>query len=94
MKRSNFHRSYNLQNTYERFRIYKIDKSFKNPRYFLKEEDGSYITGSFTRNELTRVNLEKFKASVIAEKNIKGKKYVLLDFKGYSPKYQEWKIVS
>ena len=90
LKKSPFHRSYNVQNTYEKFQIYKINTNQSLPRYFLREEDGSVITGSFTRNELTKVNLELYKASIIDRKSVKGKDFVLLDYKGYAPKYRRW----
>lgn len=92
LKKSKFHRIYNIQNTYERFKIYKINTKFKNPRYFLQEEDNTVLEGSFSRSELTKVNLNTFKASTIKQKYVKGKKYVLLDFKGYAPKYRSWTL--
>ena len=92
LKKSKFNRSYNVQNTYERFKIYKINTNFRNPRYFLKEEDDSVIEGAFSRSELTKINLDKFKASVVKTKIVHGKKYDLLDFKGYAPKYQTWTL--
>ena len=90
--KTKFNRSYNIQNTYERFKIYKIKTNLKNPRYFIQEEDGSIIQGAFSRSELTKINLKEFKASVIKSKIKKGKKYDLIDFKGYKPKYQTWQL--
>ena len=90
LKKTSFHRSYNIQNTYEKFRVYKIKVNNYLPRYFIKEEDGSLIEGSFTRNELTKVNLELYKVSVVGKKKVKGKEMVLLDYKGYAPKYRQW----
>ena len=90
LKKSPFHRSYNIQNTYEKFKIYKINTNQSLPRYFLQERDGSIITGSFTRNELTKVDLDIYKANIIDRKKVKGKSFVLLHYKGYPSKYREW----
>ena len=92
LKRTQFSRSYNVQNTYERFKIYKIVTRFKNPRYFIQEEDKTKIHGSFSEAELTKINLDKFKASVIKSKTVKGKKWDLMDYKGYAQKYQNWQL--
>ncbi len=56
----------------------------------MKEYDGSVITGSFDRSELTKVDLSKFKSTVVTSKRVRDKKYNLLDYKGYQPKYRKW----
>ena len=85
-----FTRSYNLRNTIERFRIRKVDLTKKEPRYFLEEEDSTEIVGSFSNRELTLCNIDRFKATPLKEKKVRGKKFTLFKWKGYPDKYNSW----
>ena len=85
-----FSRSYNLRNTIESFKIIKIDETKRDPRYFLEEHDGTDIIGAFSGREITKCNLSYFKGTPIKSKNVKGKKYHLMSWKGYPEKYHSW----
>ena len=60
------------------------------PRYFLEEHDGTDIIGAFSGREITKCNLSYFKGTPIKSKNVKGKKYHLMSWKGYPEKYHSW----
>ena len=47
LKNSAFHRSYNVQRSYERFVIHSINTVLKHPRYTLKDENSDLIEGIF-----------------------------------------------
>lgn len=85
-----FTRSYNLRNTIERFRIKQVDSTKKEPRYFLEEEDATEIVGSFSSRELTLCKIDRFKATPLEEKKVRGQKMTLFKWKGYSDKYNSW----
>ena len=85
-----FHRSYNLQRTYERFIITKVNKKMPIPRYILSDENGCDIEGFFLEFELIRVNIEKYRAHVIGERVKNKKREFLLKFKGYSDDFNLW----
>ena len=90
VQKTAFHRSYNLQRTYERFIIIKVNKKMPIPRYILSDENGRDIDGFFLEFELIRVNIEKYRAQVIGERVKNKKREFLLKFKGYSDDFNLW----
>ena len=65
LKKTSFHRSYNLQRTYERFLIAKIDTTLPFPRYSLKDELNREIEGNFLEYELVKINIPYYRANVL-----------------------------
>ena len=90
VQKTAFHRSYNLQRTYERFIIIKVNKKMPIPRYILSDENGCEIEGFFLEFELIRVNIQKYRAHVIGERVKNKKREFLLKFKGYSNDFNLW----
>ena len=90
LKKSPFHRSYNLQRTYERFVVYSVDTKLKIPRYLLKDENGVIIKGNFLAHEMVKVDLDRYRATIIKTKSVAGEKLYLHRFKGYGPQFDLW----
>ena len=90
LKKSPFHRSYNLQRTYERFVVYSVDTKLKIPRYLLKDENGIIIKGNFLAHEMVKVDLDRYRATIIKTKSVAGEKLYLHRFKGYGPQFDLW----
>ena len=90
VQKTAFHRSYNLQRTYERCIIIKVNKKMPIPRYILSDENGCDIEGFFLEFELIRVNIEKYRAHVIGERVKNKEREFLLKFKGYSDDFNLW----
>ena len=90
LKKSQFHRSYNLQRTYERFVVCSVDTKLKIPRYLLKDENGIAIKGHFLAHEMIIVDLDRYRAEIIKTRSIAGEKQYLHRFKGYGPQFDLW----
>lgn len=89
-----FARSYNLQNSYAKYEIYKIIKrDTVHPKYYLKHvaSDKLIKNGYFYDWQLTLCTSNTFRGRVIKERTRKGKKEYLFSFKGYPPEFNEWK---
>ena len=83
LSRTAFHRGYNLQRTMERFIIVNVKHTYPYPIYTIKDELNRPINGSFLETELTRVNLERYRASIIDERSTKKGLKQKLRFKGF-----------
>lgn len=90
LKKSSFHRSYNLQRSYERFIVSSVNTKLKIPRYSLKDENGVDIKGNFLAHEMIVVDLERYRATVIKTRSVKGEKQYLHRFKGYGSQFDLW----
>ena len=73
LKKSTFHRSYNLQRSYERFIVNSINLKMKFPRYSLRDENGDEISGDFLGFELVKVDLERYRAVIIKSRYKNGR---------------------
>lgn len=89
--KSPFHRGYNIQRTYERFKVHKI-LPHKIPLYILSDEKNRVIAGLFNEFELTKVNLSRYRVVIKDRATRKGKKWVKLHYKGYSDEYDQWQL--
>ena len=78
--KSPFHRGYNLQRSYERFKIDQII-NHKIPFYILRDEKDRIISGYFNDYELVKINLAKYRSNVLSRKKVRGKNWVKLSFK-------------
>ena len=65
LKKSTFHRSYNLQRSYERFFVSSVNLKMKIQRYTLKDENGDEISGDFLGYEMIKVDLERYRAVIV-----------------------------
>ena len=89
--RGKFSRSYNIQRSYERFKIKRVTHQ-KVPRYVIEDEKGREIDGFFYAHELTRVQLSRYRSSVIGEKRDRaGVKWLKIAYKGYPEEFNEWR---
>ena len=90
-----FTRSYQLQNSYQKYHIYKIvTKNTIFPKYYIKHVESDQIIkgGYFYSWELVKCTVKTFRGNIIktrVDKN--GKKQHLFSYKGYSKKFDEWK---
>ena len=87
-------RSYNIQNSYAKYEIYKIStKNSIYPKYYLKHinSDQKLENGYFYEYQLTLVKNELFRGKIIASrKNKKGVKEYLFKFNGYPDSFNQW----
>ena len=92
--RSPFKRSYNLQNSYAKYEIYKISlKNTLHPKYFLKHINSpiKLENGYFFEKDLVLVKNDTFRGNIIKERKLKnGKKQFLFSYKGYPQSFNEW----
>ena len=84
-----FHRGYNLQFSYERFKISKIIEH-KIPLYVIQDEKGREILGLFNEWELLPVDLDRYRVNVLERKRMRNKNFVKLEYKGYPKEFIEW----
>ena len=94
LKKKTFSRSYNIQNTYERFIITSVNNQLPIPRYRVKDELNNDIKGFFLENEIIKINIPKYRAIIIDKRKRKGKTEFLHRFKGYSEKFDLWLTLS
>ena len=92
LHKSPFHRGYNIQRSYERFKVHKI-LPHKIPLYVLTDDKNRVIVGLFNEFELTKVNLSRYRVVINERMTKKGKNWVKLHYKGYSDKEDEWREV-
>ena len=93
-KKNPFARSYNLQNSYAKYEIYKIStRNTVHAKYFLKHfaSDKVIRNGYFYSWQLTLCTNKNFRGNVIKERKRNGKKEYLFRFKGYPTEFDEWK---
>ena len=87
-------RSYQIQNSYAKYEIYKISiKNTIEPKYFLKHIDSEekLVNGYFYENELIPVKNYSFRGNVIKKrKNKKGRNEYLFKFRGYPDRFNQW----
>ena len=84
-------RGYNIQRSYERFKIHKII-NHKIPLYILRDEKQRIISGLFNEYELVKINLPRYRAIVKDTKFKKNKKWIRLHYKGFGEEFDEWKL--
>lgn len=89
LHKTKFHRAYNIQRSYERFKISKVIPH-KIPIYKLVDENDEEIIGKFAAFELVRVDLDTYRSRVVEEKTVRGVKWIKLSFKGYNKKFDLW----
>jgi hypothetical protein len=94
LKKSTFHRSYNLQRTYERFIVESVNTKLKIPRYGLKDENGNKIDGYFSSYEMIRVDLSRYRATIIKSRSRNKQTQYLHSFKGYGPQFDLWLTIA
>ena len=94
-KRKNlFSRSYNLQNSYAKYEIYKIStRNTSYAKYFLKHvaSDKKIRNGYFYFWQLTLCTTNTFRGNIVKTRVRKGKKEFLFKYKGYPDEFNEWK---
>ena len=93
IQKKSFHRSYNMQRSYERFRVLKINKVLPFPRYCLEDELGREIDGDFLEFELVKVDLDLYRFNIIGKQKKKKKTEYLHRFKGYSSEFDMWQTL-
>ena len=90
-KKNVFSRSYDIQNTHQRYIVAKIDEKRKQPSYFLKNEKGIEVTGRFMQHQLTKITTSEYRGNVIKTRtDKKGRLEHLFRFVGYGPEYDLW----
>ena len=94
LKKSTFHRSYNLQRTYERFIVESVNTKMKIPRYVLKDENGNKIDGHFLSYQMIHVDLTRYRATIIKSRTRNKQTEYLHRFKGYGPEFDLWLTIT
>ena len=89
-KKSPFHRSYNNQRTEQRYVVNRVCHKHVVPCYFLANQKGEVMNDRFYQHELTLTNIPTYRSSVKKSKTVRGKKYYLLSYQGYSSDFDEW----
>ena len=88
-------RSYQLQNSYQKYEVYKI--STQNtifPKYFLKHvSSDKLITGGYFYSwQLVRCTVKTFRGNIVKTvKDKHGKNQHLFQYKGYPEEFNEWR---
>ena len=86
-----FKRSYHLKNSYELFKIDKVNQTHVPITYMLKELDGEKIHGIFYRSELIKVNDSgKYAVNIIKKRRRKGKEQYLIKYVHYPGCKEQW----
>lgn len=86
-----FRRGFTVQNTYEIFKIKRIDESQHPVAYYLEDLNGEEIEGIFYREELIPVKLpDLYDVTVIRKKKVKGNVKYLVKWKGYPETFNSW----
>ena len=86
-----FRRGFTVQNTFEIFKVRKVDKSYYPTVYYLEDLQGENIDGVFYREELIPCTLPDFyPIDIIKTKIIRGKKKYLVSWRGYPETYNSW----
>lgn len=90
--RNVFAKGYDQVFTDELFKIGELHTKLPIPMYSLTDYNGEEkIEGRFYENELQRANYEVFKVEEVLERRSKkGKKEVLVKWKGWPEKYNQW----
>ncbi len=92
-KKNHFFRSYNLQNSYAKYKIYKVvTTNTIFPKYYLKHvnKDIKITGGYFFRWQLTPCTVETFRGNVIKSRKLKGKTEHYMHYKGYPDDFNDW----
>ena len=86
-----FHKSHNIVNTEEIFKIVEIDKKKRPFLYKLEDLSGERIKGSFYGEELTPSEFKKiYPIKILKEKTVKGRKYLYISWINWPSKYDQW----
>ena len=90
LKKTSFHRSYNLQKTYEHLFIHKVNTKLKFPRYQIKDQNLNLIDGDCLGYELIKIDLDSYRANILKTRIRRGVKQFLHSFKGYDSNFNLW----
>ena len=93
-KKNMFSRSYNLQNSYAKYEIYKIStKNTVHAKYYLKhiESTQKITNGYFYAWQLTKCTNPSFRGTVVKTRKQRGRKEYLFHFKGYPKEFDQWR---
>ncbi|XP_068203551.1 uncharacterized protein [Palaemon carinicauda] len=86
-----FRSGFTMQNTYEIFRIRRIDKSQQPTVYYLDDSSGEKIQGMIYREELIPTTLpELYDIIVLRRKTVGGKRKYLVKWSGYPDHFNSW----
>ena len=86
-----FSKGYMYQNTEELFTVSSIDTSQPITAYRVKDLDGEELEGILYREELVKTSLPSlYTIDVLRERTRKGKKEVLVHYRGYNSKHDKW----
>ena len=66
----------------------------KIPRYILKDENGNKIEGHFSPYEMIRVDLNRYRATIIKSRIRNKQTQYLHRFKGYGPQFDLWLTIA
>ena len=86
--KSPFHRGYNIQRSYERYKVHKV-LSHKLPLYVLTDEKDRIMMGLFNQFELTKVNLSRYRVVIKDKVKKRGKTWLKVHYKGYPDDFDE-----
>ena len=86
-----FRRGFTIQNTYEIFKIRKVDKRQMPTVYYLEDLNGEEIEGIFYREELIPTTTPQlYDITVLRRKYVKGRAKYLVKWVGYPDKFNSW----
>ena len=86
-----FRKGYTIQNTFEIFKIRKIDHSQYPTVYLLEDLRGDPVKGIFYKEEIVPTELpEYYPIHVIRKKTIAGRKKYFVRWVGYPPTFNSW----
>ena len=86
-----FRRGYTIQNTWEIFKIAKIDNSQTPILYHLEDLNKEPITGIFHREELVPTDLpESYDIEIIKKKKVGKRLKYLVKWRGYPDQFNSW----
>ena len=86
-----FRRGYTIQNTWEIFKIRKIDKSQNPVIYYLEDLNQEPIIGIFHREELIPTDLpETYEIEILKSKKVGNRRKYLVKWRGYPDQFNSW----
>ena len=86
-----FKKGYTVQNTFEIFKIVRIDTTQSPTVYFLEDLQGEPIKGIFYREELIpTIPPASYEIDIIKSKIVSGRKKYFVKWRGYPDKFNTW----
>ena len=86
-----FKKGYTIQNTFEIFKIVRIDTTQSPTVYFLEDLQGEPIKGIFYREELIPTTPPaSYEIDIIKSKIVSGRKKYFVKWRGYPDKFNTW----